>query len=175
MTGSTGTDGGQRSTFTAIWLDANNDGWPDLYVINEFGNGVLYMNKEGKRFEARSLGEGPLDFGSMGVTAGDLDNDGNIDIYSADMYSKAGARVIGNLRPDTYSPEVMGKLRQFVGGSQMFQNRGNLQFEKVSQKYQVAAVGWAYGPCLADLNNDGFLDLYATAGFMSMTRSEPDG
>jgi hypothetical protein len=40
---------------------------------------------------------------------------------------------------------------------------------------QVAAVGWAYGPCLADLDNDGWLDIYATAGFVSRDRTEPDG
>jgi hypothetical protein len=40
---------------------------------------------------------------------------------------------------------------------------------------QVAAVGWAYGPCLADLDNDGFLDVFATAGYMSRSRDEPDG
>jgi len=43
------------------------------------------------------------------------------------------------------------------------------------QKRQISAVGWAYGPALVDLDNDGFLDLYATAGFVSQSRTEPDG
>jgi hypothetical protein len=40
---------------------------------------------------------------------------------------------------------------------------------------QVNAVGWAYGPALADLDNDGWLDIFATAGQISQDRSKPDG
>jgi len=176
-----GVDGGQRSTFTAVWLDADNDGKPDLYVINEFGDGVLYHNLgRGKAggpvtFEARSLAPPPCDFGAMGVVAGDIDNDGNIDIYSGDMYSKAGKRVIGNLRKDAYPEPIMARMKTFVTGSQLHRNLGNLKFEQLGQKWQVNDCGWAYGPALADLDNDGFLDLFATCGFVSRTRDEPDG
>lgn len=175
VTAASGTAGGDRSTFTAVWLDANNDGWPDLYVPNEFGNGVLLVNQGNGQFREQMLVQGPGDFGSMGVTAGDIDNDGQIDLYSANMYSKAGARVIGNVAPGTYPGELMATLRSFVAGSQLHHNRGNLQFEQLGQKYQVAGVGWAYGPALVDLDNDGWLDLYATAGFISQNRNEPDG
>jgi hypothetical protein len=175
VTESTGTSGNLRSTFSAVWLDANNDGWPDLYVINEFGNGVLLVNQGNGIFREQQLAQGPSDFGTMGITCGDIDNDGNIDLYCANMYSKAGSRVIGNLKPATYPEEVMAKMRQFVAGSQLWRNRGALQFERIGQRCQVAAVGWAYGAALADLDNDGWLDLYATAGFMSSSRDEPDG
>src|SRR5207244_3541323 len=73
-----GADGGDRSTFSAVWLDANNDNWPDLFVINEFGNGVLLVNQQNGSFREQALVDGPGDFGSMGVTCGDVDNDGNI-------------------------------------------------------------------------------------------------
>jgi hypothetical protein len=66
-------------------------------------------------------------------------------------------------------------MRTFVAGSQLYRNRGGLRFEKVGQKCQVSAVGWAYGAALADLDNDGFLDLYATCGYVSQSRDEPDG
>ena len=175
VTEASGTGGGNRSTFTAAWLDANNDGWPDLHVINEFGDGVLLVNERDGTFSERLLSNRPADFGTMGVAVGDIDNDGNIDIYCANMYSKAGTRVIGNLAPDAYKPDVLEKMRRFVAGSQLHLNKGGLKFEQAGSRMQVAAVGWAYGTCLADLDNDGWLDIYATAGFISRKRDEPDG
>jgi hypothetical protein len=83
--------------------------------------------------------------------------------------------VIGNLAADAYSPDVMEKFRRFVAGSQLHLNRGGLKFEQAGKEKQVAAVGWAYGAALADLDNDGYLDVYATAGFVSRDRNEPDG
>ena len=168
------TGAGNRSTFSAVWLDANNDGWPDLYVINEFGNGVLLINNQDGTFREQLMAQGG-DFGSMGVTCGSIENDDNIDIYCANMYSKAGSRVIGNVEPGTYPDDIMDKIRSFVKGSQLWKNRGGAKFEPMAQKYQINSVGWAYGPALVDLDNDGFLDLYATAGFVSQSRTEPDG
>ncbi len=175
VTEKAGADGGRRSTFTAIWFDANNDGWPDLYVPNEFGSGVLLVNQGNGTFREQALTAVPSDFGTMGVTAGDIDNDGNIDLYSSNMYSKAGKRVIGNLRPDAYAPDVMARLRTLVEGSQLHHNLGGLKFEQKAQEWQVADCGWAYGAALADLDNDGWLDLCATAGYMSNDRTKPDG
>jgi hypothetical protein len=175
VTVKSGTAAGNRSSFSAVWLDANNDGWPDLYVINEFGSGVLLVNNQDGTFREHLLAEGPNDFGSMGITCGSIENDDNIDIYSANMYSKAGTRVIGNVLPGTYDEAIMERMRHFVQGSQLWKNRGGLKFEPLAQKFQVAAVGWAYGPALIDLDNDGWLDLYATAGFVSQSRAEPDG
>lgn len=186
--------GGDRSTFSAVWLDANNDGWPDLYVINEFGNGILLLNDGQGGFQACRLADHPVDFGSMGVTAGDINNDGNIDLYVANMYSKAGSRVIGNLRPGTYPEPLMAKLRSFVSGSQLYVNQGTAgnpengdrtadsrallappRFTPAGPAMNVASVGWSWGPALVDLDNDGWLDLHATCGFISKSRSEPDG
>jgi HEAT repeat protein len=175
VTRASGTGGGGRSSFTAAWLDANNDGWPDLYVGNEFGDGLLLVNKGDGTFAGRPMADHPSDFGTMGLAVGDINNDGLIDVYSANMYSKAGTRVIGNLLPDAYPPALMEKMRRFVAGSQLHLNKGNLAFDQVGAKMQVAAVGWAYGACLADLDGDGFLDLYATAGYVSRDRSKPDG
>ena len=176
VTAKSGTRGGNRSVFTALWLDVNNDLFPDLYVIHEFGNGVLLTNNGDGTFSEDSLvRNGPGDFGSMGATCGDVDNDGNVDLYLAQMYSKAGKRVIGNLREDSYRPEIMGKLRRLVTGSQLYLNRGHRTFDRVGDEKQVAAVGWAYGPALVDLDNDGWLDIHATCGYISRSRTKPDG
>jgi hypothetical protein len=104
-----------------------------------------------------------------------VDNDGTVDIYCANMYSKAGTRVIGNLAPDAYPLDVLEKMRRFVAGSQLHLNKGGLTFDQVGLTRQVAAVGWAYGAALADLDNDGWLDIYATAGYLSRDRDKPDG
>ena len=176
VTSTTGTDGGRRSTFTSAWLDANSDNRPDLYVINEYGNGILLVNRGGNRkFMQMELTDRASDFGSMGLTVGDFNNDGNVDLYVASMYSKSGSRVIGNLRPDAYDATTMRKLQRMVAGSQLYRNNGSLRFEPTGKQLDVVAVGWAYGPTLADLNNDGFLDIHATTGFISRTRDKPDG
>jgi hypothetical protein len=175
VTDKAGVDGDDRSTFTALWLDANDDGKPDLFVPNEFGNGVLYLNNGDGTFRPTSLSDRPCDFGTMGATCGDVNNDGHIDIYCGNMYSKAGSRVIGNVRDGTYPAKIMDKMRTFVRGSQMHLNRGNGAWEQKAQDWQIADAGWAYGPALIDLDNDGWLDLHATCGFISRSRDDPDG
>jgi hypothetical protein len=175
VTRESGTDGGSRSAFTALWLDANGDRWPDLYVPNEFGNGVLLINRQDGVFAPASLTEGPCDFGTMGATCGDIDNDGRLDIYSANMYSKAGSRILGNVPDGMFPGPILAKMRRFVTGSQLHHNLPGLKFEQLGPKYQIAAVGWAYGPVLADLDNDGWQDLFATCGYISQDRTKPDG
>jgi hypothetical protein len=175
VTKETGTAGGRRSVFSAVWLDANNDGKPDVYVPNEFGNGVLLVNQGNGKFAEHMIMSGPLDFGSMGITCGDIDNDGNTDIYLANMYSKTGSRIVGNVAPGTYSEKIMATMRRFVAGSQLHLNGGGLKFKPVAEDWQMNDVGWAYGPALVDLDNDGFLDLFATSGYISVSRDEPDG
>jgi FG-GAP-like repeat len=146
-----------------------------LHVPNEFGDGVLLLNRGDGTFKPQALADRPADFGTMGLAVGDVDNDGRIDIYCANMYSKAGTRVIGNLKPDAYPANVMDKFRRFVAGSQLHLNQGDGKFVQVGAEKQLASVGWAYGPALADLNGDGFLDVVATAGYISRDRSKPDG
>jgi len=158
-----------------VGLDANNAGRPDLHVTNEWGNGVLYENLGNGTFREHALGQGPLDYGSMGVAAGDIDNDGNIDIYCADMYSKAGSRVIGNLPDGAYPEPIMARMRRFVAGSQLHLNKGGFRFDQVGEKMQINALGWPHGATLVDLNNDGWLDIIGTAGFISRDRAKPAG
>jgi hypothetical protein len=175
VTKKSGTGGEERSTFTALWLDANNDGKPDLYVPNEFGDGVLYINNGDGTFRPTVLSKAACDFGTMGATAGDVDGSGNISIYAGNMYSKAGTRVIGNMRPGTYPDKIMDKIRTFVKGSELHVNRGGLEFDQKGIEWQVNDAGWAYGPALVDLDNDGWLDIYATCGYISRSEDEPDG
>lgn len=167
--------GGGLSCFSAVWTDVNHDRWPDIYLINEFGNGTLLVNREGKTFENQLLVEAQNDFGSMGLTCGDINNDGNIDIYVSNMYSKAGSRIMGNMKAESYPEDVRQRLRNMVAGGELYQNLGNLDFTPLGKQFQVNAAGWAWGTALADFNNDGWLDLHVTAGFISRDRQKPDG
>lgn len=173
VTDSANAAAGRRSTFTSVWLDADDDGWPDLYVINELGPNVLLRNRQNGVFEEQHIGPA-FDGFTMGVAAGDLLGEGRIDLYLSNMFSKAGQRVIGNLPEGAYSPELMEKMRRWVSGGVVLANRGAGQFEEAPSD-SVAAVGWAYGPALIDLDADGLHDLHVTAGFASFARDEPDG
>ena len=54
-------------------------------------------------------------------------------------------------------------------------NRGEGRFRRAEDQRDISAVGWAYGAALVDLDNDGWLDLYACSGFVSHDRTRPDG
>jgi hypothetical protein len=167
--------GGRRSVYSAVWLDADNDGRPDVYLPNELGNGVLLVNRGDGTFREHLIMSGPQDFGTMGLTAGDLDNDGHTDLYLANRYSRSGGRILGNVPPGTYSEPIMATMRRFAAGSQLYLNRGNLVFQPVAEAWQMNDVGWAHGAALVDLDNDGFLDVFAATGFLTVSRDEPDG
>ncbi len=173
VTADTNASAGRRSTFTAAWLHADADPLIDLAVIDEFGAPVLLRNLGGS-FEQRPLTDG---FGGfcMGIATGDLDSDGQTDLYMANMYSKAGNRIFANLREDVYPNEVYSKLMEFTRGNEIQRNLGNGKFEKKGLAARVNDVGWAYGPAMFDVDNDGRLDLYSPAGFQSISRDEPDG
>jgi hypothetical protein len=173
VTDAAGAAAGKRSTFTSLWLDADEDGWPDLYVINELGPNVLLRNEHNGTFSEHTIGP-DFDGFTMGAAAGDVDGDGHTDLYLGNMYSKAGLRIIANLPPDAYPPELMDRVRRFVTGNMLLRNAGELRFEEVPNSL-IAGVGWAYGPALVDLDGDGLLDIHSTCGFASFSRDEPDG
>ena len=167
-------DGGRRSTAGAVWIHANDDLYPDLYLIDEFGNGQLLANKNGLLSPFKII-DRPSDWGSMGVTAGDFNNDGISDIYVNNMYSKAGKRVMANLPDGVYDQETQQKLNNLVDGSELYVGLGGWEYRPTGKNMHVDAVGWSWGPSMADFNNDGWPDIYATAGYISVDRSKPDG
>ncbi len=175
VTEQTRTAGDLRSCFAAVWLDADGDGDPDVALADEFGRETILLNQgPGRPFKELSLQHSFGGFG-MGLTAGDLNNDGHVDLYLAAMYSKSADRIIANLHPAAYPPDVLEKVRNFARGSEWFLNQGDLQFVRRGRAAEIASTGWSYGPSMVDLNNDGWLDLYVPSGFRSKDRNAADG
>ena len=162
------------SCFAAVCLDVNHDSRPDIFAINEFGRNALLINTPEGRFVETNVDHVFGGF-SMGVTAEDINNDGRTDLYVANMYSKAGNRILANVDRKTYPVELYDKIVEGTTGSKLYSATTDNKFVDVDPELAVADVGWAYGPVCFDLDADGWLDIYATAGFKSVTRGKPDG
>ncbi|MBI4602107.1 MAG: VCBS repeat-containing protein [Planctomycetes bacterium] len=169
-----GTGGSGSSVFAAVWFDANGDDWPDVMTANELGTNDYYLNRKDGTFVTGQLPAGYGGF-SMGITVSDIDNDGLGDPYVANMYSKAGERVVHNLKPDLYPREVYDLMVDFVTGNELYRNRGDGRFERIGQSAGINDVGWAFGTGFGDLDSNGLPDLYSPVGFQSITRKKPDG
>lgn len=170
--------GYKRHTHAATWLHYDDDAFPDLYIANDFGRNVLLRNLGNGRFEDVTDGSGAGGFAtSMGVCAGDVDNDGTTDIYVANMFSKMGRRIIEMVSEDDYPAGIYDQIKGSCAGNQLYcRNDAPMSpFTEISDDAGVNAVGWAWGPAMFDADNDGLLDLYATTGFLSFDRTKPDG
>ena len=132
--------------FTAIFVDINDDGKPDLVVGNDSEPNFLYINKGDGTFEDRSyfsgfaLNSDGREIASMGIAEGDYENNGRVDFFITDF-------------GDDYKV--------------LYHNDGDASFSDVSYKAGVAQVtipfvGWGDG--FIDYDNDGWLDLYMVNG-----------
>ena len=177
VTLSSGAGGGLRDSFAAAWLHYDDDIWPDLYVANDFGRNVLLKNRGDGTFEDISDECGADGFAtSMGVATGDVNNDGRNDVYVANMYSKMGRRIIGMVGNQDYPEGIYSQIQGSCAGNRLYlRPDADAAFADHSVRMGVNAVGWAYAPVMFDVDNDGFLDMYATTGFMSFDRKKPDG
>ena len=128
--------------FAAIFVDINNDGKPDLVVGNDSEPNFLYINKGDGTFDDQSyvsgfaLNKDGREIASMGIAAGDYENNGLIDFFVTDF-------------GDDYKV--------------LFHNDGDASFTDVSYKAGIAQttipfVGWGDG--FLDYDNDGWLDLF---------------
>jgi len=158
-----------RYSFSCSWGDSNADGWPDLYVVNDFGRNNLYRNKGDGTFAAVS-GESQVDEAGAGMSACwlDFDNDGKQDIYAAGMWVAAGMRVFGDSHFHAGEPERIRSLyRRHMAGNSLYRNQGDGKFQNVAVKAGVEMGRWSWSTDAWDFDHDGYPDLYVANGYIS--------
>ena len=174
VTETAGVAGHGTNAFAAVWFDANGDGLPDVMTACEFGLNDYHINNGDGTFSEGKL-PGLHGGFSMGITVTDIDNDGFGDPYIANMYSKAGERIVANMKPGLYDDEVYKKMQEFVEGNELLRNKGDGTFTAIGKSAGVNDVGWAYGTGASDLDGDGFPEIYAPVGYQSVDKTKPDG
>ena len=158
-----------RYSFACSWGDCNGDGWPDLYVVNDFGRNNLYRNRGDGTFAAASA-EARVDEAGAGMSACwlDFDNDGKQDIYAAGMWVAAGMRVFQNSHFHDEDPEkIRSTYRRHMAGNSLYRNRGDNTFQNVAVNAGVEMGRWSWSTDAWDFDNDGYPDLYVANGYIS--------
>jgi tetratricopeptide (TPR) repeat protein len=158
-----------RFSFCCGWGDANGDGWPDLYVVNDFGRKNLYKNNGDGTFTDIAKEAGVEDVGAgMSASWLDCDNDGRQDLYVADMWTAAGLRVSSQLRFQQWaSEEVRALYRRHAMGNCLYRNRGQGEFEEDGARSGTQVGRWAWSSDAWDFNHDGSADIYIANGMVS--------
>jgi hypothetical protein len=152
----------------ATVIDANDDGWPDLYVLNMEGDDQYYENAGGKKFVKKSRVLFPrTSWGSMGVKVFDFNNDGRLDLFITDMHSDMSAMTapeLDHMKSEMKWPvSFRGTGRTSIWGNSFFQKDGPDKYREVSEQLGVENY-CPWGPSIGDLNADGFQDAFIASG-----------
>ncbi len=158
-------DNNNRFSFAPAWCDYNGDGWPDLYVANDFGRNNLYRNREG-RFHDEADVAGVEDIGpGMSASWFDYDGDGHPDLYVSNMSTAAGQRVVQDpaFEPGERDPEA---YRRHTKGNSLYRNRGDGKFEEPADQ-GVEMGRWAWSSGGFDLDLDGSPEILVATGMVT--------
>ena len=141
----------RRWTLAAATADVNRDGDPDLFVANDFGINELYLNERGRRFReiGRPANVARTPKSGMNASFGDVLNRGEWNLFVTNI-SEPGVLIHGN---DLWVPA------QGSGDAPSYRN--------LAGAMGVELAGFAFGAQFGDLNNDGWVDLFVTNGFIS--------
>jgi hypothetical protein len=143
--------GSTRWSLAAASADFNGDGWPDIYLANDYGPEELYLNDHGRRFVLTTAGLESESKSGMAVALGDAFNRGRLDAFVTNISERGYLFQNNNLRLN-----------------EMAESR---RFRNVAEG-AIADAGWAWGAQFGDLNNDGANELFVANGFISADRNK---
>ena len=157
--------------------DFNGDGWPDIYVANDFlSNDEMWLNnRDGTFTNCISSALKHQSYSSMGADAADINNDGLPDIMTLDMLPEYNERKKSSFsfmnyeryqaeREMGYEPEFMRNMLQINNGRFRSGDTSVPFFSEIGQLAGVAATDWSWSVLLADFDNDGWKDIHITNG-----------
>ncbi|RYZ49934.1 MAG: VCBS repeat-containing protein, partial [Sphingobacteriales bacterium] len=157
--------------------DLNMDGWPDIYVANDFvSNDLLWLNNKNGTFTNRIADAMQhQSYSSMGADAGDLNNDGLVDITTLDMLPETNERKKTSFslmnyeryqaeRSMGYEPSFMRNMLQLNNGPLIRDSTDLPVFSEIGQLAGISATDWSWSVLAADFDNDGWKDLHITNG-----------
>ncbi len=153
-------------------IDANEDGWTDLFVLNMQGHSEYYENIEGERFVRRSRQVFPrTPWGSMGIKTLDFDNDEHMDIFITDMHTDMVDELEHAQRfwyaekmkmTNMYPARLLNTDGNHILGNAFFKNDGKGRFREISDEIGAENY-WPWGLSVGDLNADGYEDAFIVA------------
>ncbi|WP_276168994.1 VCBS repeat-containing protein [Zobellia alginiliquefaciens] len=150
--------------------DMNSDGWPDIYVSNDFlTDDLLYINQKDGTFKNEiATYFKHLTFNGMGNDIADIDNDGNMDVVVLDMLPPDNKRwkltMMGNNYDQFRNRLDYGYQPQYIRNTLQL-NNGNGSFSEVGQLTGIDATEWSWSALFADFDQDGLNDLCITNGY----------
>ncbi|MDZ4745571.1 MAG: VCBS repeat-containing protein [bacterium] len=144
--------------------DLNNDGWPDIYVANDFEErDNLWMNNGNGTFTDRaSTSFQNMSSASMGSDIADTDGDGLLDIMSVDMLPEDHTRRMTQLGGMSIYGPFFDSAQRVNNTLQL--NRGSQHFSNICYLAGMAATDWSWTVFAADIDNDSYNDIFVTNG-----------
>src|SRR6056297_2243397 len=156
-------------SLSAPIADLNRDGWPDIYVANDFfERDYLYMNNQDGTFrEVLSEQMPTTSLSSMGADIADFTNDGWPEIYVADMYPYSEERKKSKMHYETYEEYQRNVEKGFhyqVTRNTLQLNQGDSTFSEIGRLAGIEATDWSWSVLLADFDHNGHTDIHVTNG-----------
>lgn len=150
--------------------DINADGFPDIYVCNDFQTpDRIWLNDGQGRFRAAPrLALRNMSYASMGVDFGDLDRDGRLDFYTVEMLSRDYTRHLRQSSPLEAPLRAIGAIenREEVARNALYWNRGDGTYAEMAFYAGLAATDWSWTPILLDVDLDGYEDVLVSNGHL---------